>query len=410
MPFVSVMPNSSLAYWAIYRILPFVLLLWVVLLRTLKLRDYPSVRFGPPELSMLILGIIVPSSILLLQAHPNVPLIRFGDRFLLPFCMYLVIRLTAPREREFVWLQWVAVFIAVSQSLIWFLSWYAPQRLPEVWHYLQGARTTGSLKDPDLYAAILTFAGMILIHSAVNRKSGLVRLGFLLATSLCAVFAFLSLERAAWLGGFFVTIGLMILYPKTMFRLILIGCIVIAIMANGILSSHIDLSVKRFSETNQIYDRFVVFDAMLQMFRMKPVWGWGYETLDDNIQPFYRRVGEASLTRMITSHNTYLTVLTELGLVGFILYMFPVVWWLVLSIRVWRRIPDEGLWSKKLLAVIWLGMLFQFIVSNFFDMRWFPIGLTLWWLMLGLIADIVYPYLKGRDIGATVPINGHSNG
>jgi O-antigen ligase len=275
------------------------------------------------------------------------------------------------------------------------VSWYAPQRLPESWLNLQGARTTGSLEDPDLYAAMLTFCGLILIHSAVNRKKGLVGFGFLLTSSLCAIFAFLSLERAAWLGGLFVTIGLLIFYPRTMFRLIILASIVFSTLGIGILSSPLALSVERLSHANPIFDRVVVFDAMLQMFRMKPVWGWGYETLDDHVQQFYRQVGEASILRhQITSHNTYLTILTELGLVGFILYMFPVVWWFVLSIRVWRRLPKDGLWSRSLLAVLWLAILFQFTVSNFIDMRWFEIGLTLWWLTLGLIANVVYPYLR----------------
>jgi O-antigen ligase len=138
---------------------------------------------------------------------------------------------------------------------------------------------------------------------------------------------------------------------------------------------------------------------MAHMVAVKPVFGWGYETLDQNITPFYRRVGDASLaTRFVTSHNTYLTVLTELGLVGFLLYLFPVAWWFVLSIRVWPRIPKVGFWSRSLLGSLWLVMLFNFTVSNFMDMRWFPIGLTLWWWVLGLVANMVYPYLKGRDI------------
>jgi O-antigen ligase len=315
--------------------------------------------------------------------------------------MYLVIRLTAPREREIILLQWVAVFIAISQSLIGFLSWYAPQLLPEVWHFLQGARTTGTLKDPDLYAAVLTFSGTLLIHSAVTRKSDLIRLGLLLVSSLCAIFAFLSLERAAWLGGIFVTIGLMIFYPRTMFRLIILASIVFSTFGIGILSTPLALTSERLSHVDPVYDRIVVFDAMLQMFRMKPVWGWGYETLDDNVQQFYRRVGDASIVRnLVTSHNTYLTVLTELGLVGFVLYIFPVLWWLLLSIRVWQRMPKEGLWSRKLLAIFWLAMLFQFTVCNFVDWRWEPIGLTLWWLTLGLIANVVYPYLRISNNGS----------
>lgn len=406
MPFVSVSPNPSLAYWIIYRLLPPTLLCLVIFYRTLKIREYPPARLGPPELAMGIMALIVPVSILLFQTDPNRPLIRFGDRMIVPFCMYLVIRLIAPREKEIKQLQWLALFIAISQSIIGFLSWVLPQALPQVWHYLQGDRTTGSLKDPDLYASMLIFSAAILIHGVENHRSGFVRTVLFLATGLCFAFAFLSLERAAWLGGIFVIIGLVFLYPKTMLRLIIIGSIIMTILGIGIFSTHIPLLVNRFSEFNPVYDRIVVFDAMVQMVQIKPVWGWGYETLDLNVQQFYRRVGEATIvTRLVTSHNTYLTILTELGLAGLGLFMFPVAWWFVLSIRVWKRMPKKGYWSRSLLASLWLVMLFNFTVSNFMDMRWYPIGLTLWWLLLGLIANMVYPYLKGRESRTAVQID-----
>lgn len=409
MPFISVLPNASLIYWIIYRFIPPILLLLVIFSRNVKARDYPPARMGPPELAMIILAFIVPGYILLVGTNLSVTLIRYADRILIPFCLYLVIRISAPREKQLVQLQWVALFIALSQSLVGFLSWYAPHLLPDAWQYLQGERTTGSLKDPDLYAAMLTFSGVILIHAAVNQKSKLIRLGFFLASGLCAIFAFLSLERAAWLGGVFVVIGLFLLYPKTMLRLTAVGVIAVAILGTGALSLHFALSVDRFRETSPVYDRLVIFDAMVQMVEEKPVLGWGYETLDTNIAQYYRRVGDAQLPRrVVTSHNTYMTVLTELGLVGFMLYMFPVLWWLVLSIVVWKRIPREGLWSRPLLGIFWLALLFQFIVSNFFDMRWFEIGLALWWLTLGFIANMVYPYLKNRV--PSLPAVEHANG
>ena len=88
---------------------------------------------------------------------------------------------------------------------------------------------------------VLTFCAILLIHAAVNQKSGFIRLILYLATGLCAVFAFLSLERAAWLGGIFVTIGLVFLYPKTMFRLLIVGAIVMVVLGTGILSAHIGI-------------------------------------------------------------------------------------------------------------------------------------------------------------------------
>ena len=398
MPFVSVLPKGDLIYWAIYRFLPLFLLFLAIFSRTIKVRPHPVARMGPPELAMIILVAFGPVSILFSQTDTFVAFVRFADRMILPFCMYLVVRLLAPREKEFKQLKWIALFIAVSQSLIGLLSWFAPQVLPEIWHYLNGARTTGSLKDPNLYALMLTFSAILLVHAAVNEKSKITRLIFFLAIGVCALFAFLSLERASWLGGFFVTVGLIFLFPKTMIRLLIVCSIVAVILCAGIFSSHVSLTIDRFGETSPVYDRLVVFDAMAQMFSEKPLFGWGYESLDQHIQPYYRQVGEASIaTRMVTSHNTYMTVLTELGLVGFILYMFPVVWWFVLSIRVWRRIPKEGFWSRPLLGSLWLIMVFNFIVCNFFDMRWFGIGLVLWWMVLGLIANMVYPYLKGRQ-------------
>ncbi|PKO13511.1 MAG: hypothetical protein CVU39_18485 [Chloroflexi bacterium HGW-Chloroflexi-10] len=399
MPFVSALPRSDLVYWAIYRILPPFLLFLAVFSRMVKDRQYPTARLGPPELTMIILVMYIPASIILTQASPSLAIIRFGDRVILPFCMYLVMRLLAPREKEFTQLVWAALFIALSQSIVGFLSWYAPHVLPKIWHYLNGIRTTGTVKDPDLYALLLVFSAVLLIHAAVNKKSILTRLFFYLVSGICALFAFLSLERAAWLGGLFVTIGLVFLFPKTMLRLLFFGVIVAIILSAGILSTHVSLSIERFSESNPVYDRLVVFDAMSQMFAEKPMSGWGYETLDGDIQQYYRRVGEASIsTRLVTSHNTYMTILTELGLLGFILYIFPVIWWFILSGRVWRRIPKSGYWSRPLLGSLWLIMGFNFTICNFFDMRWFGIGLILWWMVLGLIANMVYPYLKNREL------------
>lgn len=399
MPFISVLPSGGLVYWAIYRILPVVLLGLVGLLRLLKVRADPPARIGPPELAMGIFILYLPISILLLQNDRGTAFRDFVDRMLIPFCMYLFIRLAGPREKEIEQLEWIALFIALSQSFIGFLSWFAPQVLPQPWHYLQGYRTTGSVKDPDLYAVLLTFSAVILVHGAINRKSKPIRFLFFAASGLSAIFAFLSLERAVWLGGIFVVIGLFVLYPKTMLQLSLIGTIVMVMLGSGILATHLSLSVERFTEASPVYDRIVIFDAMSQMFQEKPIFGWGYENLDQNIQQYYRTVGDASLTtRVVTSHNTYMTILTELGLVGLFLYLAPAFWWLVLSFRVFPRMPRAGLWSRQLLVGFWLVVLFIFTISNFIDLRFFPFGLALYWMTLGMIANMVYPYLRGRSL------------
>jgi hypothetical protein len=48
-----------------------------------------------------------------------------------------------------------------------------------------------------------------------------------------------------------------------------------------------------------------------------------------------------------------------------------------------------------LLALLWGEILFHFIVNNFSNMR-VVYGLGIWWVTLGLIATMVYPYIS-RD-------------
>jgi O-antigen ligase len=137
------------------------------------------------------------------------------------------------------------------------------------------------------------------------------------------------------------------------------------------------------------------------MIKIKPFFGWGYDNFDRYSQQFHTRVGESVIGRYyVSSHNTYLTILVELGLVGFFFYLFPFGWWLLLTIRVWPRLPREGFWSRSLLAVLWLAVGAHIIPSNFLDMAYSPFGLTLWWLELALIADMIYPYLTPGDMGA----------
>lgn len=405
MPFSSIFPDTGLVNWVIYRLFtPFILVL-VLLYRTVNIRAYPRFNLGPTEMVMGGMFLIVPATILLSPGDSYRTLIQFGDCVLLPFCMYLVIRLLGTSEREIIVLQWAGLFLIITQSIVGALSWVAPHVLPAIWRHMQGARTTGTLVDADLFATMLIFGAVQLIHGAFQPKSQMVRLPFFGACGLSAIFVFLSLERAAWLGGIFVTIGLVFLYRKAMLRLLMAAGILAALLGMGLLSTHIiTLSADRFSDAGPIYDRLVVMDAMVQMFEQKPVFGWGYGTIEETIQPFYRQVGEGAITRkVITSHNTFMTLIAELGLVGFLLYMFPLFWWLILSVRVWGRLPREGLLGRNLLGIFWLSLLFNFTVSNFIDMRYFPIGLTHWWMMLGLIADLVYPHLRFPAEQAIMP-------
>jgi O-antigen ligase len=136
------------------------------------------------------------------------------------------------------------------------------------------------------------------------------------------------------------------------------------------------------------------------MIEQKPLTGWGYGTYDLYDEQFRTRVGNLATDQEKTSHDTWLTIMAEQGIPAFLLYIFPTIWWLLLTVRVWRRLPENGFMNRRLLALLWLLILDHLIVSSFMDMVRFNLfGTTIYWMALGIIASMIYPYLEPGDIG-----------
>jgi putative inorganic carbon (HCO3(-)) transporter len=397
MPFFVASPGISGLYvfWVFHRALVPLGLGVVLLSYLLRMKRYKAVRLGPAELSMAIFALLVPASILLFQPEAPRLFSKYYDRMLIPFIMYLLLRLTAPRERDMRGFLIAAAVVVLGQSIIGILSWFAPQVLPSLWLNLQGRRTTGSLGQPAVYTAALIFGIVFLYQTAMHRKPSIARLMLLLISGVGAICVFLSFSRGSWLGGIVVAFGLLVMFPKPTLRMAVIILVLMAFLGTSLLSDQLALASDRLETTRTIDSRIVLTDAMVTMVKSKPFFGWGYENLDYHIRSFLRRVGSSTYTRVdLTSHNTYLTIMTEMGLVGLFLYIFPAIWWLVLTIKVLPRMPKTGFQSRSFLIGLWLIIVNQIIVSSFIDMRFFPFGLTLWWMTLGLIAAIVGVYLK----------------
>lgn len=396
MPLLSALPNADMMYQMIHRILLPLTLTAVLVSYLIKASKFLPIRLGPPELALCILAVYVPISLIYLQLNIQAPLRDYIDRMLIPMCMYFILRITPLDKKDITYLQWTAFFIALCQCTLVFIELIIPQILPIAWQPNYSERAAGSLVNPYVLADVLIFSICILLHTAMNQKSGLSRILFLVICGLSTISIFLTMERAVWLASSFVFIGLFVLFPRSMFRVSLILGIVIILLWGGFLAPKFSAAAERIGQLQQVYDRVVASDAMLQMIQIKPVFGWGYDTLNDNIRQFYRTVGNASISYgFVTSHNTYLTILTELGLIGVLLYLFPIIWWFINSVLVWTQLTKDGTWNPSLLIICWLVILNSIILSNFADMRFFPFDQTLLWMMVGLIANMVDP-LKQR--------------
>ena len=389
-------------YWMIHRAMIPLALGVVILSDWLGIRKRKPVRWGPAELAMLIfMGLALVNILLFSQSYQN-PIYKVFDRIFVPFCMYWLITLTAPREKDVKLFLWAAFVTVVAQSIIGLLAWFAPQVLPPYWLGLAGQRTVGTLRNVAVYTSTLIFLSLLLFQYTMHCRSRWLRSMLLFTFGLALFCVFFSFSRGSWLGCSLVVVGLMVPYAKAVVRLTIALAILVYILSGSILADHVAWGWERLTgdaSVRSAESRVITNNASLRMIEAQPLWGWGYGDYDLYDRQFQTRVGNIAVTHDGTSHNTFLSIMAEMGLPAFFFYMFPVGWWLVLSIKTRRRLPRDGFWSWRLLMVLWLAVAHIFIVSNFMDMvRNHPFGTTLCWMALGLVANTVYPYLKPGDV------------
>ena len=401
-------------YWVIHRALPVAAVGLIILSSMLGIRRRKLPKLGWAELAMAGYLVVSQLSIVYLSNDVLATTYLLYDKVFIPMCLYLLIRLSTPDERDLQRLMPIVFFVCASQSMIGILSWVAPGLLPSMWiEQYVGERTIGSLVNPSTYTIALIFSGLLLLHAGINRKPGLVRTLYVSAFVVAYLCVFLSFTRASWLGGLAVILGLVFLYPKFMVRLSLVGLLAMAVLGGGLLASQLARANERLTSEQaeeSALSRLPVYYAAFRMVEAKPLFGWGYGNFDRFDRQFQGRVLDlVNPDKDHASHNVYLTIGAEQGIIGLSLFLAPMLWWLLLSLRALPKMPREGFWSRKLLIVLWLIILFQIIVSNFFNV-YVVVGLGIWWVTLGLIASVVQASLKPADSASPAHVRPGTSG
>lgn len=379
-------------YWILHRGLPPLALMILILSDGLQMRRRPLPRLGPAEVAMAGYMLASMLSIALQNGNPVAMFYLFYDRIIVAMCLYLLIRLSEPTDVEMRWLLGVAAFIVLTQSAVGVLSQFVPGVLPSTWMENAGARTVGTLINPAIYTIALMFGALILIHAAQHVTSRWLRVLFALCFLLAVYCTFISFSRASWLAGGVVGVLVFLAYPRFTVKLGLVVVPLGLLLAGVLLADQIAWARERIYSAeaeNSANSRLPIMVGAYNMFLEKPVVGWGYGNFDLYDRSFYGvLLGSNGDNRDHASHNYFLTILAEQGLLGLSLYLFPMAYWLVRSARRYGDMPRAGLRSRKLLWMLWLVILFHVIVSNFINMI-VIYGLGIWWITLGLIGYLV---------------------
>jgi O-antigen ligase len=189
-------------------------------------------------------------------------------------------------------------------------------------------------------------------------------------------------------------LGLIYLYPKVMLRVssLTVPLLLLLVIGGGLLSNQLSWAQARFNSDETALGRLPLMYAAYRMFEAKPIVGWGYGNYDRYDHQFQERVFDlVNPNKDLTSHNAYLTLLSEQGITGTFLFLFPLFWWFAKTLKVLHKMPEEGFWSRKLIIIFWLVIMATIVVNNFADID-VVFNLGLWWVMLALIANMVQEY------------------
>jgi O-antigen ligase len=247
-------------------------------------------------------------------------------------------------------------------------------------------RATGPLGSPGVLGTVVGAGAVLALAVLVwGGPRSLRRLAWLsLLLGLPALF--LTLTRGPMIAAGAVGLVILLSRARTRWPGVLAG-IALALVAVGLWSSVTSSSLykNRLSNQTNVDDRVIIDRWSLELAGRKPFLGWGYGSFDTVKDAAHLSTGNSTISYseaiQYTSHNTYLTILVELGGIGLTLLILP---WIVVagsSFRVIRADPS-GAW----MVVGFLGVLGVWVINaGTFDMRFFAIGWVLPWLAVGLL-------------------------
>jgi O-antigen ligase len=246
-------------------------------------------------------------------------------------------------------------------------------------------RITATLVSPALLgvfvgAGIVTSLALLLLDGPRSLR------GLAYATLVLGLPAlFFTYTRGCIVATFLVAAVVALLPRRSRLPVVGAACVAATVLAAswGTITQS-SLYQERASNQTNVSGRFVQARAAIDLVSGKPILGWGYGQYDEaktRLDTNSGNLPEQSLY-FYTSHNTFLTVLVELGILGLMLMLLP--WSIVVGENLRRARAPSG--SLGWLTVSLMAILAVYVLTALTtDMRFFSFVPALSWVAVGLL-------------------------
>lgn len=265
-------------------------------------------------------------------------------------------------------------------------------------------RAQGPLKNPAVYGATLGVCLVIFVYLFFQSKDPAKRLLYVLGIIGSGLGEVMTFTRSAWLSPALALLVLAAVYEgkrKVLFAWITAGVVVLALLLPIMQGSRV--FQQRVMSDKPIESRILVTHNAMAMIKDRPVFGFGINNFD--FYKWYYPVSVPGIEGYIgpTSHNTFLTILVEIGLLGFIPYLLIFVVLLRYWVATYARASGNPLvGGRELVGTIGAATICYFGTAMVIDMRFFRYTEYLFWAMLALIC-VQYSMVKSSRTEEAAP-------
>lgn len=295
------------------------------------------------------------------------PRVQAWKNYVTFFVIFILVSNNLNDSKDIKRLFWFMAFVMLLMNystldqVKWATSWESRTKITGTFQWL-GANEVAA------FYATYTF---VLFGVFLFTRKILPKLGLLVLLLQNAYFALFMFSRGAY-AAIVLAIGFISLVRK---KILLVPLIIILVSWQTILPERV---VERIQFTEQSYGtldpsagkRLELWQESLEYFKTSPVIGIGFKT--------FSSIGERRDT-----HNVFLKVLCEQGIIGIVLLFFIILLSLKRGWRLYKTAKDDFL---KGLGLGFVACTLALIVGNCFGDRWthFPLG-AFFWAYLGMV-------------------------
>lgn len=391
------------------------IILLSVIARKLSTKDVKK-EFGIVDLSILSFIIICSLNVVLTRVAPN-PVKIYGatgvaratsdafqmyiDHYIFAFITFYIVKNLIKTRKQIEILVIAVIAIALYLVPIGVFEHFTGRTWFTQTSELMGNdanRAAGPFKSPAVYGAVLGICLLGAIHFYFQSKKPILRFFFLATIFAIGLGEIMTYTRSAWLSPILAFLMMTLLYKgkrKQLAVWLLIG--VLALVSSQTMIQNSKYYKTRVANESPLRARMYITAQMLEMIKEKPIFGYGIGNLSyyKNFHPVFvpgvKRAEQGS-----SSHNTFLTILVETGVVGFVTYMtilLAIGWqWFVTYIR--SRDDDAG-GGKQLLAVIGCSIICYLATAMVIDVRYAKYSEYLFWMLLAIVT-VQYSIIFGN--------------